>query len=229
MDPDLKDYLTHHSLEGIVVTDTEGTILQCNGTAYGILGYAEGELTGEFIGGIFPPPSTAHLLPNLIRMAAREGGFDGEIMLQDSDGHPVIVRLFADPFPRESPRRIIFRFLDWTEVQLIMKQLRESSQMAVLGSLTRSMAHEILNPISVIGAYTRRLLKSLPPGSGEEEWTSQVLANVEKLESLIETVQAYLDLPSPSFSQQSPDKVLDGALDCIREEAGARGIRLLEE
>jgi PAS domain S-box-containing protein len=229
MDKDLKNFLVSESLEGIVVTDTHGTILDCNGTACRILGYVEGDLKGEYIGVLFPPVSTIHLLSNLMSIAAREGGFEGEIMLEDVGGDPVMVRLYANGYPVQNPRYILLRFLDWRETQEIMRQLRESSQMAVLGNLTRSMAHEILNPISVVGAYTRRLLRSQSGDSKNLEWARQVISSVEKLESMIELVQTYLNLPPPRFSHCSPKEILDQAVESSRKEAQSCGIRILEE
>lgn len=229
MDQDLKDHLVSESLEGIVVTDMDGSILECNKTARHILGYSAIDLRDEHVGILFPPASTSHLLPNLMHIAVREGGFQGEIMLQDADNNPVMVRLHAEGYPAQSPRHVLFRFLDWRETSEIMRQLRESSQMAVLGNLTRSMAHEILNPISVIGAYTQKLLRSPSNDSEETEWTRHVTTSIDRLESMIQTVQTYLNLPRPSFTLGSPGEVLDKAVESYRVETQDHGIRILTE
>jgi nitrogen-specific signal transduction histidine kinase len=229
MDTDLKEHILSQSLEGIVITDMDGSILESNETARQMLAWSNADLRGEHVGILFPPASTSHLLPNLMRIAVKEGGFKGEIMMHDAFSDPVMVRLYVDGYPAEDPRYILFRYLDWRETQKIIRQFRESSQMAVLGNLTRSMAHEILNPISIVGVFARRLLDSLTTDSEEEEWARQVTASVEKLESIIETVQTYLDLPQPVFSQGPPGPVLDQALESSREDAQSSGIRTLEE
>jgi two-component system sensor histidine kinase HydH len=229
MDTDLRNFLANHSLEGVVVADMEGNILQCNGTAHRILGYQDPDLDGQFIGYIFPAPSVSHLLPNLLHLARAEGGFEGDIILQDSIGDSVMVRMNAQAWPEADPTRLLLRFLDWRETHQIMTQLRESNQMASLGTLTRSLSHEILNPVSIIGGHTRRLLDSLKPDSKEEEWARQVIAGVEKLESMIETIQTFLNLPSPSFQKRSLDDLLYGSLERIREDAERSGIRIIKE
>jgi len=229
MDTALKDFLLSHSLEGIVVTDMEGSILQCNETAHRMLSYQDTDLIGQFVGLIFLPQSVSHLLPNLLHLARERGGFDGDIILQDSIGDSVMVRLKAQAWPEADPYRLLLRFLDWRETHKIMTQLRESSQMASLGTLTRSLSHEILNPVSVIGGYTRRLLDSMQPDSREEEWARQVMTGVEKLESMIETIKTYLHLPSPSFKKGSLDVPLDNSLNGIRENAEKLGIRITWE
>lgn len=229
MDPDLRNFLIDHSLEGIVITDLEGNILQCNETAHRMLGYTDPELEGQFVGFIFPPQSVAHLLPNLLHLARSEGGFDGDIILEDSLGDNVMVRMIAQAWTETDPSRLVLRFLDWRETHQIMIQLKESSQMASLGTVTRSLSHEILNPVSVIGGHIRRLLESLQPGSREEEWALQVMAAVERLESMIETIRTFLNLPSPSFEKGSVEDLLKNSLDRIREDAEKTGIQIIKE
>ncbi len=229
MDTALKDFLLSHSLEGIVVTDMEGNILQCNETAHQMLGYRASDLEGQHIGIIFPHQSVSHLLPNLLHLARADGGFDGDILLQDSTGETVMVRLTVQAWPEENTSRLLLRFLDWRETHQIMTQLRESSQMTSLGTLTRSLSHEILNPVSIIGGYTRRLLGTLQADSMEEEWARQVMAGVEQLESMIETINTFLNLPSPAFEKHPLDDLLKSSLDGIREDAEKLGIRITRE
>jgi len=229
MDQDLKEHLISQSLEGIVVTETDGSILACNETARRILGLKDANLEGGHIGILFPSASIGYLLPNLIRIAVQESGFEGEILLQYAENDPVMVRLHAEGYPSHAARRILFRFLDWRETMEITRQLRESNQMALLGDLTRSMAHEILNPLSVVGAFTRRLIRAQPENSENEEWARQVILGVERLESLIENLRNYLDLPSPRFSPGNPGEILDQVMEFYREDAKTHGIRLLEE
>jgi PAS domain S-box-containing protein len=227
MDAVLKDFLVNNSLEGIVVADMEGNILHCNETAHRMLGYQVSDVEGQFIGFIFPPQSVSHLLLNLLHLARERGGFEGDILLQDSMGDSVMVRMNAQAWPEENPFRLLLRFLDWRETHQVMTQMKESSQMASLGTLTRSLSHEILNPVSVIGGHTRRLLDSMQADSREEEWVRQVLAEVEKLESMVETINNFLNLPSPSFEKYPLDDLLKNSLDGIRKNAEKLGIRII--
>jgi len=194
-----------------------------------MLGYREFELEGEFIGFIFPSRSIPHLLPNLLHLAREGGGFNGDIILEDSTGNGVMVRMSAQVWPEVDPSRMLLRFLDWRETHQIMTQLKESSQMASLGALTRSLSHEILNPVSIIGGHMRRLLGSLEADSQEEDWARQVMEGVEQLESMIETIGIFLNLPSPSFTKSPLDDLLNSSMDRIQEDTEKRGIRITME
>jgi PAS domain S-box-containing protein len=225
MNADLESYLFSNSLEGIVTTDLTGTVIDSNETALVLLGHEKNSLIGMHISAIFPPASTSHLLPNLMQMALKTAGFDGEIMLQASNGDQVMVRLLIQSWPRDEPEVLLFRFLDQRETHEIVRQLRESSQMAVLGNLTRSFSHEMLNPIALIGTYIRRILDPGSRDKDQEEWSRQVISSVERLEDIAETVQTYLELPSPRFSQGSLDDTLDRSLENVRYEAEENGVR----
>lgn len=213
MAENLFDHLLDHALEGIIVTDLRGTIILSNRTVFEILGHDPDGLPGSFIGNVFPATSTLHLLPNLIRIASEPGGFEGEIMLSTHEDQQVLVRLRAEPFPEKSPDRIIFRFLDWREVRDLMSDLRDTSQMAVLGNLLQSMAHEIRNPITSIGGFSRKLKRALSDGTPEKEWALQIEYNARILESLINTVQNFVQLPSPNFEKRSLEAVVERILE----------------
>jgi len=229
MDNDLKNHLVNNALEGIIVTDLEGSILECNSTACHLLGFNETDLRYEHIGILFPPSSCSHLLPNLIHIAVNEGGFKGEIILQSAENEAVMAQVHVKGYPVGSPVYVLYRFLDWREIHEIIRQLRESNQMAVLGSLTRSMAHEILNPLSVIGAYARKLVHSSSGQSEEEEWARHVTSGIDKLEAMIDSVQKYLNLPEACFIQASPGKILDKAVKSSRSQFRDHGIRVITE
>jgi PAS domain S-box-containing protein len=227
MDTDLKEYLLSHSLEGIVVADMEGNILACNRTACDLLGYQELELLEQFVGFIFPARSVRHLLPNLLRLAREPDGFIGDILLHDSRDDTIMVRMSAQVWPQPDPTYFLLRFLDWRETYQIVTRLRESNQLASLGTLTRSLSHEILNPVSIIGGHTRRLLDSFAPGSEQEEWAGHVLAGVEKLEAMIQTIRNFLNLPSPSFVRGSLEDLLESSISGIQENAERSGVQII--
>ena len=229
MDIDLKNFLLNDSLEGIIVTDMEGNILQFNRTAQKMLRYNEIDLLEQFIGFIFPPKSVSYLLPNLLHLARAAGGFDGDIILQDSAGDKVMVRMIAQAWPEEDPSLLLLRFLDWRETHEIMTRLRESNQLASLGTLTRSLSHEILNPVTIIGGNMRRILDSLEPDSKAGEWAHQVMESVEKLESMVGAIRTFVELPSPSLEKLRTGDLLEDSLVEIEADAEKLGVRITRD
>jgi len=230
MDKSLTEHLINNSLEGIIVTDLDGIISYVNFTALEMLQFRKRDLVGAFLGTVFPPSSTYHLLSNLMKLARDGVGFLGEIMFHTSRTIPIIVKLKAEVYPAKAkPEYLLFRFLDWTEVGDLINELKVSSQLAVLGSLTRSMSHEILNPVTAAGGFARKLLKSLPDDSYEYEWSGLILQNIEILESLLSTVRNFLDLPEPHFVEEPVDRILEKALEATLKELKSRNIELEQD
>jgi len=230
MDKTLTEHLIDNSLEGIIITDLEGTISYVNSTALEVLQFRKRDLEGAFLGTVFPPSSTYHLLSNLMKLARDGVGFFDEIMLHTSRAAPIIVKLKAEVYPAKTEQEyLLFRFLDWTEVSDLINELKVSSQLAVLGNLTRSMSHEILNPVTAAGGFARKLLKSLPDDSHEYEWSRLILQNIEILESLLSTVRNFLDLPEPRFVEESVNRILEKALEATLKELKSRKIELEQD
>lgn len=227
MNKPLSEYLISNALEGIIVTDLEGTIIQVNATALEMLGFGRDELESAFVGTVLPPSSTYHLLSNLMKLAMDGTGFSGEIMFHNSQSLPVIVKLDLEVFPNpNAPQYLLFRFLEWTEVSDLLAELKAVNQMAVLGDLTRSISHEILNPVTAAGGFARKLIRSLNGDSNEFRWAEQILQNVEVLESLLGTVRNFVNIPQPDFIQEDVEKILNRALESTSRELKSREIRL---
>jgi PAS domain S-box-containing protein len=226
MDLELFDHLISDAIEGIIVTDLEGTVISSNTTSCQTLGHSAEDLAGQFIGVIFPQKSILHLLPNLMRLAGEGAGFAGEILLRSSASEEIIVRLRVDRYPQTDPEYLLFRFLDWREINDLLQELKDTSQLAILGRLTRSAAHEILNPIAAIGGFARRMSDNLPKDSEESMWAQQIAANVQVLEYLVKTVQNFINLPAPSFKMMSIGDILDESIADTEQELASRGIQL---
>lgn len=68
------------------------------------------------------------------------------------------------------------------------EKLVEYEKLSALGRLTANVAHEIRNPITVIGGLTKRLEKTIPPGTREKEYLDLILLEARRLEELLRNV-----------------------------------------
>ena len=55
------------------------------------------------------------------------------------------------------------------------------------------------------------------------------MAGVEKLESMIETIRTFLELPSPSFEKGSLETLLKNTLEGIRQDAEKLGVQITKD
>jgi signal transduction histidine kinase len=71
------------------------------------------------------------------------------------------------------------------------KQLIEYEKLSALGRLTANVAHEIRNPITVIGGLSERLRKIISPESKEKEYVDLIMWEVKRLEEVLRDVLSY--------------------------------------
>lgn len=77
------------------------------------------------------------------------------------------------------------------EKEKLQEQLIQSEKMSALGRVTANVAHDIRNPLTVIGGFIRRLNKIIPPGSKEKEYASIITSEVTRLEKILKNVLTY--------------------------------------
>jgi PAS domain S-box-containing protein len=77
------------------------------------------------------------------------------------------------------------------EKEELQEQLIQSEKMSALGRVTANVAHDIRNPLTVIGGFMRRLNKIIPPGSKEKEYAAIITSEVIRLEKILKNVLTY--------------------------------------
>lgn len=65
------------------------------------------------------------------------------------------------------------------------KKMAEEEKTEALGYVVEEVAHEVRNPLVVIGGFARRVYKSLPEGSQNREYMEIIIQNVAVLEKMV--------------------------------------------
>jgi PAS domain S-box-containing protein len=78
------------------------------------------------------------------------------------------------------------------EKERLQEQLSQSEKLSALGRVTANVAHDIRNPLTVIGGYVRRLKPSIPDGTKENEYAEVIITEVSRLEKILGKVLTYL-------------------------------------
>jgi len=65
------------------------------------------------------------------------------------------------------------------------KKMVEEKKSAALDHMVDEVAHEVRNPLVVIGGLARRVLKNMPPGNPNKEYMEIILQNVAALEKMV--------------------------------------------
>jgi len=84
------------------------------------------------------------------------------------------------------------------------KKMGEEKKSAALDHMVDEVAHEVRNPLVVIGGLARRVLKNMPPGNPNKEYMEIILQNVAALEKMVTELFA---LKSAALSYIEPTDI----------------------
>ena len=84
------------------------------------------------------------------------------------------------------------------------KKLVEEKKSAALDNMVDEVAHEVRNPLVVIGGLARRVHKNMPPGNPNKEYMEIILQNVAALEKMVSEL---FELKSAALSYIEPSDI----------------------
>jgi nitrogen fixation/metabolism regulation signal transduction histidine kinase len=86
------------------------------------------------------------------------------------------------------------------------------------------MAHEIRNPLMVIGATARRMAKSETGGEQENRF-QVILSSVERVEAVLREVDHFVNIPPPQKKLERIDLLIEQEIGTHRGEWAEKGFR----
>jgi signal transduction histidine kinase len=96
------------------------------------------------------------------------------------------------------------------ELNTAQKRLVEQETFKSLGEMTASIAHEIKNPLVIIGGFTKRLAKKVRLEYEENKYVDIILSEVSRLETILDEILNYVkDTPVPFKSVNVNDFIDD--------------------
>ena len=111
----------------------------------------------------------------------------------------------------------------------IVRQVRNSEQLASVGLLAASLAHEIRNPLVAIKTFFQLLPVRYNEPSFREEFSAIIQEEVHRIEELS---QSLLDSSKPSVGKMIPvslGEVGSAALDLVNTKGRQKGIEMIKD
>jgi signal transduction histidine kinase len=112
------------------------------------------------------------------------------------------------------------------ELKVVEKKLLQTERLAALGKLSRGVAHEVRNPVMIIGGFTRRLQKRLPAEDPAQEMIAPILHELHRLEQMVAEIEAFTVLLEPDIKPRDLARVVDQVLAASGEALARRQIVL---
>ena len=98
------------------------------------------------------------------------------------------------------------------ELKVVENKLLQTERLAALGKLSRGVAHEVRNPVMIIGGFTRRLQKRLPADDPAQEMIAPILHELHRLEQMVAEIEAFTVLLEPDIKPRDLARVVDQVL-----------------
>ncbi|GIK56079.1 MAG: hypothetical protein BroJett015_17420 [Chloroflexota bacterium] len=195
--------IVEHSVDGIMLTNEAGEIVEWNPGMERITGYGRVLALGmplEEMANRLLPDGDRHwmdlfALPNQVhafdetRDAAPANDIN-ECMIQTIHGQPRIVQVMTFAIPTEAGAMSGSIFRDVTEKVAQDRQMQQQERMAAVGQLAAGIAHDFNNILAVIMLYADMMLRSnqLPPRAA-----MSVKTIVQQSSRAAELIQQVLD------------------------------------
>ncbi len=191
--------IIHSATDAIVTINEDHLIIGYNQGAEKMLGFTRQEALGQDLSLIIPPPYKAEHRDYVRRyLATREARVIGK--------HLRLTALRRDG--REFPMSISFSVAeiggnlyftgiirDITEYQEMEDRLVQSERLAAVGDTMAHIAHEIKNPLLIIGGFARQLLKLPAFDDKGRQKLSMIAEEVTNLEELVAEMRDFVRRP----------------------------------
>ena len=191
----------------LIAVNMQGEVLTFNRAARELLGFSEEEVRGRAFGELFGPDGD-----HLLRVTLENGHevVREETILRCRTGSAVSVS-FTTSLLRNERRSVygaIATFVDLTPLRRAEEHARSMDRLAALGRFTSSVAHEIRNPLTGIGAGVQYLSRALADDAPQRENLEFILSEIRRLDRII---QDLFDVTHPRQLQKRP-ALLDEAV-----------------
>ena len=225
--------LIRHSIDGIIATDEEGTIITFNQGAEKIFGYSENEVIGKKNIGSLYPLGTAEEIGQSVDVGEyhKEGvGNWREVFVLDKGGKKIPVRFSGSLLHRNGKVIGSVRFLhDLREMKRLQQELVRSERLAATGETVAGLAHCIRNILIGLKGGVNVVDKGLKKEDMRKMragWDI-VQPSIGRISGLVLDLLDYSKECKPEYEACDPNAIADEVCELMNREAEESGIEIV--
>ncbi|MHC1713730.1 MAG: ATP-binding protein [Solidesulfovibrio sp.] len=225
---------------GVVIVNIMGLVYASNTAATALLGFTPEELADKgrsaaIIARADNPRAVARFLAAPLKHAKKPSPLT--LMYRHPDGANRNFRLSGSLLvENEKIFGILIEISDVTEIftlhdrertMLLGIQAAQRERIESLGRFSLAVAHQIRNPLMIIGGFASRLLRKRAPDDPEAEALSMILDGAKRLEAVVRAVSEYARRRDPAPVMAAPADLASRAMDMAQTRTGVRARLLL--
>ena len=213
--------------DGIVVSDSSGTISVFNRAAERIFGKTGDEAAGLSVDKL--GPSMRKLIDDAFSSEASRQISEVAAVLPESRERLLSVRTSRFSGIEAEADSVVAIIRDVTEAKMMEENIKRTEQLTAMGKLASAVAHEVRNPLNSISMIAQRLGREFAPREEEEQYrelTSMIKSESIRLNGIIEQ---FLDFARPPKLDRQPvdmDQLLDETSALVVMQSAEHGIEI---
>ncbi|MGD0216311.1 MAG: ATP-binding protein [Desulfobaccales bacterium] len=207
--------------DGIVTINEDHVIIGYNEGAEKMFGYSRGEALGQDLNILIPPPYK-EVHRGFVRryVATREARVIGKhvrLKAQRRDGSEFPMSISFSVAEIRDNLYFTGVIRDITEYQEMQDRLLQSERLAAVGNTVTHIAHEIKNPLLIIGGFARQLIKIPGLDDKSRQKLNIIAEEVSNLEAMVAEMRDFVRLPPAVKSQGRLEEAISEALELFRD------------
>lgn len=232
-DQEIHSGILDTATDAIITINEDHVIVGYNRGAENIFGYTRGEALGQDLKIIIPPPYKEQHRDFVRRyLATRRPRLIGkhvQLHAQRRDGSefPISISFSVAEIRGNFYFTGIVR--DITEYKLMEERLLRADRLAAVGNTVSHIAHEIKNPLAIIGGFARQLQKAASLDDKEQRKLGIIVEEVGRLEAMIAEMRDFVKRPVAHKQPGDIEALLDEVADLFEDTLKEQHITLKRE
>ncbi len=99
-------------------------------------------------------------------------------------------------------------------------QIIEAERMSVIGEITSAVAHELRNPLTIIGGFAHLMNKNLDPSSGDGEYLNIIISETQRAEAVVTDVLDFSRASRTKDRRLELNYLVQNSLEMLRVRLG---------
>lgn len=173
--------------DAIISIDEDQRIILFNNAAQRIFGYSGEEILGESLNLIIPPGYSDHQENVLRSLESRESSIIGKTISLTglrNNGEEFPIELSLSILEMEGKITFTAIIRDVSEHKKLETKLLHSERLAAVGHAVAHVAHELKNPLMIMGGFSNQIRKALNDDKDIQK-IDMILDEVRRLENLV--------------------------------------------